>query len=185
MPDMKRVGVLLVALVMTGCSGGGSTIPDASTTASSATPSVSKSVSPSEDPLYLEAVAVYKKLLAEERKLMLAGGADALPESMRALLAEPARSDLKDSYSALKESGVRQAASPAPVVRLEPNPGVTRAGSVVSLTACEDASRVPMLLNGKEVAKGDVIERSVFFTRASDGALVVAALNTKVVKTCA
>ncbi len=177
MPDMKRVGVLLVALAMTGCSGGGSTPPEASTTASSAAPSLSKSVSPSEDPLYLEAVEVYKKLMAEERKLMLAGGADALPASMTGLLEEPALTDLTDTYRELKVDGVRIAPTPQAVMRLSPNPGVRRAESIISIRVCEDGRQVPLLHEGKEISKGALINREVFFDRTTDGSLRVQSLE--------
>jgi len=184
MPDMKRVGLLLVALVMTGCSGGGSTIPYASTTASSATPSLSKSVSPSEDPLYLEAVGVYKKLMAEERKLLLTGGSDILPASMSELLVEPAKTDLTDTYKGIKEDGVSMAADPVPAVKISPNPGANKGSSLVSLRVCEDARAVPLLSDGKVIANGALVLRTVYLDRVS-GSLKVSIVEAKAGSTCA
>ncbi|HIW28619.1 MAG TPA: hypothetical protein H9987_01230 [Candidatus Luteococcus avicola] len=183
MPDMKRVGVLLVALAMTGCSGGGSTPPEASTTASSATPSVSKSVSPSEDPLYLEAVAVYRSFWAAERAVLLAGGASELPKEMYNLVIDPARTLVAKSYADLAETGVREAAEPTSILRLAPNEGVSRDGSVASMKVCEDSRAVPMLYEGKELSKGDLVNRVVYFKRVGSR-LVISSIAGEVGERC-
>ncbi len=184
MPDMKRVGVLLVALAMTGCSGGGSTPPEASTTASSVTPSVSKSVSPSEDPLYLEAVEVYKKLLSEERKLMLAGGADELPDSMSELLVSPALQDLALTYKSLKSDGISMDPEPASTVTIEPSPGVKLGASVVSLASCEDGRKVKLRSTSGMTGRGTVISRKVYFERDASGSLRIANVIAEDIKSC-
>lgn len=196
MRSMKLRDVLVVGVaVLAGCSGGGTeappvestsgtvTTPAASASGTSASPSASQSVAPSQDPLYLEAVEVYKKLYAEERKLLLAGGAKTLPPSMEQLLVDPARKDLQESYAKLKADGVLLARTPEPILVTLPLPGVAKGGSKVAIRTCEDSRKVPVIHAGKKVAMGVLIQRKVYFSDQA-GHLWVSEIDATKVSQC-
>lgn len=196
MRSMKLRDVLVVGVaVLAGCSGGGSeappvestsgtvTTPAASASGTSASPSASQSVAPSQDPLYLEAVEVYKKVYGQEYRLLVAGGAADLPPALKKLLVDPALTELQETYADVHKDEVAFAPTPRPIHKILPYPGVSREGSVVALRTCEDSRAVKVLHRGKPIENGMLIERRVYFTREA-GSLRVKVIDAREVTKC-
>ncbi|HSN42828.1 MAG TPA: hypothetical protein VLR88_02085, partial [Propionibacteriaceae bacterium] len=169
---MKRIlAVGAICLALSACSGtpDAAVSPSVSVTAGTPTPSVSD---PAKDPLYLEAVEVYEKYLAESFKLERAGGAATLPAVFDDFLVGTYRDTIEELYQKTSEAEIWMAASPDPKVRFGSLPGVSRSGSDVALEVCVDATGVDILGPGNEVVhRGALIHRQLFFSRSKDGVL--------------
>ena len=177
---------IAVCLALSACTGTPGAEPSPSASATSAgTPTPSAS-DPAQDPLYLEAVEVYKAYLVEILKLERAGGAEELPESLTSLIADDRYSELlADLYRKLLENGTRMAPQPQPVSTVAPNPGVSLEGSDVSILSCVDARAVPQLdTSGKQVGNGSLVFRTLYFKRSTSGDLQVLGAVAEVVETC-
>lgn len=106
------------------------------------------------DELYAEAEAVYRRFFAEDVRILREGGL-AQPT---ATLVETATGDfLTDSmeyYQSLKKEDSRLVGGEIELVELSRVPGVAKAGSVVAMKACIDASTARIVINGHDSGPG-------------------------------
>lgn len=119
---------------------------------------------PSEDPLFTEAKAVHLKYLDQVLRLEKSGGAQTLPDEMRALVTGQYEKDVEEAYSGLAKLGTRaDEASRYRVVDVGQVP--TRDG-VVAIRACVDARAVILLdKSGKRAGHGTLRQDDLSFAR--------------------
>lgn len=180
---MRKI-VLLLALgcAMTACS------PDDPAPTVTPTPSASSTpaANPSTDPLYLEAVDVYKKFFAEVDKAEMSGFK---PASLSPAIDPYVTGDLlevvESSYQSDRAAGITPRGTGTVITRMAPNPGITRGASIVSLRVCSDGSAVEVIDNasGKSIGRGRKTYKEVFFKRI-DGKIKGFAQDSEVVSTC-
>ena len=176
---------IAVCLALSACTGTPGAEPSPSASATSAgTPTPSAS-DPAQDPLYLEAVEVYKAYLVEILKIERAGGVKELPPVFDKFLVGSYRDTIEALYIKALESNERMAASPDPILTVRPMEGVAVAGSEVAIEVCFDATAVDTLnMEGKALRKGSLIHRQIFFARQPDGLLKAIGGFGKEVETC-
>lgn len=162
--------VLLVALgcAVTACSPS----EPAPTAAPTPTLAGTPSVDPSTDPLYLEAVDVYKKFFAEVDKAEMSGFKPAsLSPAIDPYVTGTMKEVFEEAYKADRASGLylrgtEGKASP----QFAPNPGVSKGGSVISIRLCTDASGLEVVEKGtnKVVGHGTFTYDEVYFKREGE-----------------
>lgn len=200
-PTTALAGTLLaLALALAGCSGtdaGTTSSPGATTTAEpststeasapTATPSTSASVDPAQDPLYLEAVDVYKKYFAEMQKFEAAGyPTKTLPPVMDKYIAGSMKVAVQKSIDTAREQNLApEKGASSRLIAIAPNPGVQMAGSEVSIRVCTDARHANVVdsRTGKVLGKGFAAYKEVFFTHV-DGTLKGVVQTAKDIETC-
>ena len=180
-----------LSCVLTACSSDvppAGTSPSAATPSAIATPSVSAPVDPSADPLYLEAVDVYKKYFAEMQKFEAAGyPSKTLPASMTQFLTPAGVQDLSAAIAAtLDENEAPAKGHSTELTAIAPNPGVARGASITSLRSCVDGTKVPAIdiKTGERVGHGVLVYREVFFVRGDGHPLLIDYADAKVVTQC-
>ena len=180
-----------LSCVLTACSSDvppARTSPSAATPSAIATPSVSAPVDPSADPLYLEAVDVYKKYFAEMQKFEAAGyPSKTLPASMTQYLTDSAEKDVAAAVNAsIDKHHIPAKGTSTKLVSVSPNPGVAREGSLVSIRSCADGREVPAVdpTTGETVGYGLVVSRELFFDRSLPNKLRISYIDAKVVDSC-
>ncbi len=179
-----------LSCVLTACSSDvppARTSPSAATPSAIATPSVSAPVDPSADPLYLEAVDVYKKYFAEMQKFEAAGyPSKTLPTSMTQYMTAPAIADLQNAVQAsLASHAIPAKGSASQLTAIAPNPGVSMGKSVVSARFCVDGRSAKVIdsQTGETLRPGVLAEKEVFFEE-STGSLKISDVEAKVVDKC-
>ncbi|WP_420176629.1 hypothetical protein [Luteococcus sp. OSA5] len=168
----KLTSLLVLACLLAACSPDPDPGPPPATTpaatASSTTPSAAAS-NPSTDPMYLEAVEVYKAYFAEVDKAEMSGfEPESVADAIDPYLAEPLKGLVESAYQGDRELGFRpKAESGAKITSMAPNPGIAREGSITSLRVCVDASHVTMVdkASGQDVGTGRKTYNEVYFKR--------------------
>lgn len=191
----KAVSLLLLVPMLVGCSpekptGGASPTPSASSTtpaSSPQSPTAQVSADPSQDPLYLEAVTVYRAYFAELTKAEMSGFK---PKSLSPMIDPYVTGTMKDvvekGYQVDRSSGlIFQGAKPPRIERIAPNPGVSRGGSVTSLRACVNATHLTVIerSTGKTAGQGILSYKEIYFTKTPRG-LIAFAQDSKRVSAC-
>lgn len=160
--------VLLVALgcAVTACSPS----EPAPTAAPTPTLAGTPSVDPSTDPLYLEAVDVYKKFFAEVDKAEMSGFKPAsLSPAIDPYVTGTMKESVEEGYKADKATGLRfQQSSRSTTLKFAPNPGISNGGSTVSIRVCVDATRQQIIdpSTNDVVGTGSLTYSEVFFKRS-------------------
>lgn len=175
------VAVLAIGMALvTGCSGG-SEQPAATMTPSTmpSTPMVSSSPDPSLDPLYLEAVGVYKAYFKEMQKFEAAQyPSDTLPKEMDKYIAGSMKEAVQESIDeSRRASVVPRRGDSSKLVKVAPNPGASREGSLTSIRVCSDATggRVVDSRTGEDLGPGALAYKEIYFFR--DGSTLKAMLS--------
>ncbi|WP_094766024.1 hypothetical protein [Luteococcus japonicus] len=177
--------VLLVALgcAVTACSPSEPAPTGAPTPTLAGTPSVD----PSTDPLYLEAVDVYKKFQSELSRAELSGfEPKSLSPSIDAYATGTLKEAVEATYQADRQSGFILKGNPdASTLAFSPNPGASKAGSSIALRACVDASALQVVErnSGKISGKGTLTYKEIFF-KEFDGKLKAFAQESREVDKC-
>lgn len=185
----ESVAGLAVGLALvTGCSGG-SEQPAATMAPSTvpSTPAASSSPDPSRDPLYLEAVGVYKAYFKEMQKFEAAQyPSDTLPKEMDKYITGSLKAVVAKMVTVSRQEGlVPEGGSSAKLSALAPNPGVSRAGSLTSIRICVDSRHVKVVdpVTQERRGQGSLVYKEIFFTREG-GDLKAFASDAKQVETC-
>ncbi len=135
------------------------------------------------DKLYAEAEAVYRKFFAEDERIYRAGGVD---EPTPVLLETTTGRFLEDSmklYRALVDHEARLSQGAPRLVSFERLPGVSREGSVVSVSACVDARSVVVKGRDGYETHGSLYIERLYFT-AADHSLKVRSSQWKSLESC-
>ena len=136
------------------------------------------------DALYAEAEAVYRRFLAEDVRIMRAGG---VSEPTKVLLETTTGAFLDGSladYRQFVHDGTHAEGSEPRLVSLTRLPGVSLGGSEVAMRACQDGRSLRFLQDGLEVGRGQLVEGKVFFSRVR-GSLKIWSSDGGKVETCA
>lgn len=144
------------------------------------------SVDPSQDPLYLEAVEVYRAYHAEMAKLESAGFPEpTLPPIMDRYITGTMKDAVADAYRQSNEAGLKlKDGKPSVLSAVAPNPGVSRDGSVTSLRLCSDGSKSTILdANGAELGPGALVYKTIYFKKF-DGQLKAFLSEAEEVESC-
>lgn len=181
-------GVAVGLVLVTGCSGGPEQ-PAATVTPSTvpSTPMASSSPDPSQDPLYLEAVGVYTAYFKEMQKFEAAQyPSDTLPKEMDKYITGSLKAVVAKMVAVSRQEGlVPEEGSSAKLSALAPNPGVSRAGSLISIRICVDSRDVKVVdpVTQANRGQGALVYKEIFFTREDEN-LKAFTSNAKQVETC-
>lgn len=135
------------------------------------------------DKLYAEAEAVYRKFFAEDERIYRAGGVD---EPTPVLLETTTGKYLSDSmglYQGLLKHKARITSGAPHLVAITRLPGVSRDGSLVSISACVDARSVVVRGEDKYQTQGSIFLERAYFSR-SQGSLKIQSSQWKKLESC-
>ncbi|MEL4356694.1 MULTISPECIES: hypothetical protein [unclassified Luteococcus] len=186
---MKRTVSLLVLLpVMVACSPEKPTTdPSPSAPPVTSIAPTSTSVDPSQDPLYLEAVSVYKAYHAELARFEAASYADGkLPASIQQYITGSLLEAVQNSIAeSIRMDEAPKQGDSTRLTAIAPNIGTSRAGSLVSVRVCTDARQgtVVKRSTGESLGPGVLAYREVYFKRFG-GKLKGFVGEAKVVQSC-
>ena len=135
------------------------------------------------DKLYAEAEAVYRKFLAEDARILRAGGvARATP-----ILLETASGEFLDNvmknYKTLVERSVVAKGDGPRLVHFERAPGRSKTGSEVSVNVCVDGSSLEFSEAGRSLGRGEKASDDTYFAHI-DGVLKIIGADGSQVKSC-
>ncbi|GAA1393596.1 hypothetical protein [Luteococcus peritonei] len=180
----KLIAPLLAATLLVACSPADqpASSPTPTPPAPSATPS-----DPAQDPLYLEAVEVYKAYFAQMQKMESANFPQAqMPAEWDQWLAGTMRETVselvKESYRLRGESDVRGATT---LTYVKPDPDASVAGSITAIRVCADSRQIELLdkRDGRVIGHGPLVYKEIFFKRF-DGKLKGFVQTVKDVEQC-
>lgn len=163
-------GVAVGLVLVTGCSGGPEQ-PAATVTPSTvpSTPMASSSPDPSQDPLYLEAVGVYTAYFKEMQKFEAAQyPSDTLPKEMDKYITGSHKNAVQQGVAKSRLEGmVPGKGQSSTLLKVAPNLGVSRYGSVASIRICVDSRGVDVVdPNTQEFrGRGVLAYKEIFFHR--------------------
>lgn len=135
------------------------------------------------DKLYTQAEAVYRKYLAEDARILRAGGISTPSPALLATTGEEFLADAMDNYKAVADRKVTAAGPQPSLVYFRRAPGRSKTGSIVSATVCVDGSSLEFFRSSKSLGKGRVIKDETYFAEI-DGALKVIGADGSRVKSC-
>lgn len=135
------------------------------------------------DRLYAEAEAVYRVFFSEDVRIARLGGVPTRTDVIDKTTMGDFRSDSMDLYRDMHAKGRRSVDGEIVLVRLDRSPGLSQAGSVVSLQACTDASTTRTEEKRKVIGKGAIVEDQLFFA-FEDGVLKITATVAMQVESC-
>lgn len=135
------------------------------------------------DALYAEAEAVYRKFLAEDTRIMRAGGVTEPTEVLLETTSGEFLEDVMGLYRDLAADGVRAKGGDPELRSFVRAPGRSKTGSEVSVTTCVDSSELEFFTNGKSEGAGLIALDENYFGRVA-GALKLIGADGKLVKKC-
>lgn len=134
--------------------------------------------------LYAEAEAVYRKFLAEDIRIMRAGG---VMEPTPVLLETTTGAFLEDvmsDYRQAKKMGTRVAEGDRKLEWIRRLAGVSKGGSIVAISACVDSTSSRFFVGDRYVGRG-LLNRDDLYLARSDGLLRIIGADGEEVETCA
>ena len=135
------------------------------------------------DALYAEAEVVYRKFLAEDTRIMRAGGIDEPTDVILETTSGAFLEDVMSLYRSLSENK-SVAEGSDPVLRsFQRAPGRTKTGSVASVTTCVDSTGLQFLRDGEAVGPGLIALDENYFGLV-DGQIKLIGADGKLVNEC-
>lgn len=134
--------------------------------------------------LYAEAEAVYRKFLAEDIRIMRAGG---VMEPTPVLLETTTGAFLEDvmsEYRLAKKMGTRVAEGDRKLEWIRRLAGVSKGGSIVAIAACVDSTSSRFFVGDRYVGRG-LLNRDDLYLARSEGLLRIIGADGEEVETCA
>jgi len=134
--------------------------------------------------LYAEAEAVYRKFLAEDIRIMRAGG---VMEPTPVLLETTTGAFLEDvmsDYRLAKKMGTRVAEGDRKLEWIRRLAGVSKGGSIVAIAACVDSTSSRFFVGDRYVGRG-LLNRDDLYLARSEGLLRIIGADGEEVETCA
>lgn len=135
------------------------------------------------DELYTEAEAVYRKYLAEDTRIMKAGG---ITEPSAVLLETTSGEfldDVMENYRAVAERGISARGGTPQLVLFRREPGRSKTGSVASATTCVDGRALEYFEGGESLGRGKIALDENYFGRV-DGQLRLIGADGEQVTSC-
>jgi len=135
------------------------------------------------DALYAEAEAVYRKFLAEDTRIMRAGGVaeptDVILETTSGAFLE----DVMSQYREFEQEGLKAEGSGPDLISVKRAAGNSKAGSLAAMVTCVDGSSFEFIRDGKSVSRGTAVQNENYFSRV-DGVLKVIGADGRQVEAC-
>lgn len=117
------------------------------------------------DALYAEAEAVYRRFLAEDVRIMRAGGVSEPSDEIRATTAREFLSDVTAFYRGLRNDNARFRGGDFRLVELSRKAGISKGASLVTLESCVDARTAEIVKGGRSLRRGGVARDTFYFGR--------------------
>ena len=130
--------------------------------------------------LYAEAEAVYRKFLAEDIRIMRAGGVDAPTSVLLETTSGAFLDDVMSEYTDMRSIGLHAEGSDPVLVALVRQPGLSKGGSTVVLASCIDSTATAFVSRGKVQKHGPVARDTVYFAPAESSLRIIGADGGKV-----
>lgn len=130
------------------------------------------------DKLYAEAKAVYRKFFAEDVRILRVGGVSAPTSVLTETTTDAFLTDTMEYYRSLKDEKSKLVGGDVLLTALIRQPGIAKAGSVVALKACIDASSAQIVVDGKKLGRGRLGSEVLYFARV-DGVLRIQGADGK------
>ena len=137
------------------------------------------------DKLYAEAEAVYRKFLAEDIRIMRAGGVSSPTPMLLETTFGAFLQDAMAEYSDMRDLGLRAEGQDPVLVNMARQPGLSKGGSVAVLDSCIDSTATAFVGNGKTQKHGPIARDVVYFGTANGSNLKIIGADGKEVSTCA
>jgi hypothetical protein len=135
------------------------------------------------DKLYAEAEAVYRRYLAEDARILRAGGvARATPVLLETTSGEFLTNVLKN-YKALADQSVVARGNDPKLVYFKRAPGRSKTGSEVSANICVDGSSLEFSEARRSLGRGKAARDDTYFAHV-DGVLKIIGADGSQVKSC-
>lgn len=136
------------------------------------------------DKLYAEAEAVYKKFLAEDIRIMRAGGVSNPTTILLETTSGAFLEDVMAEYLDMRDLGLRAEGSDPVVVALVRQPGLSKGGSAVVLASCIDSTATAFVSQGKVQKHGPLARDTVYFAVVDGAQLKIIGADGGKVSTC-
>ncbi|SES05681.1 hypothetical protein SAMN05443377_1485 [Propionibacterium cyclohexanicum] len=170
-----------------GCGSSPPGAPPAAVSSGSATPSadVVVSASMSQAELDAEAERVYRAFFAEEQKVLLAGGAEELPESVKPYITGDFEKMIEAGFQEVHRNRWKlQPDRSAEIVALKPDHSLLSVEVLAALVTCSDSRSSGFLTSEGELLPGGIDYASLYFSRNTDGQLKVFNSKSEEVTAC-
>lgn len=115
--------------------------------------------------LYDEATKNYHRYVAENGKLLRAGGAEKASANLLAVAGGPFLDATVTNLRQLRELGVKAGPGDFKVTRVDRSPGAPTRGYEVALATCVDGRGVALLQGDAVLKQGSLVAQTVFFKR--------------------
>ena len=135
------------------------------------------------DALYAEAEAVYRRFLAEDVRIMRAGGVSEPSREIQATAGQEFLSDVSAFYRGLRDDDARFRGGDFVLVELKRKPGLGKGGSLVAMESCVDARTTELVKGGRPVRHGGVA-RDIFYFGRDAGRLKIIGADGREVASC-
>lgn len=132
------------------------------------------------DKLYAEAEAVYRKFLAEDIRIMRAGGVLEPTPALLETASGAFLADVMEEYVEMHKLGLRAEGQDPVLVQLVRQPGRSKGGSVAVLTSCIDSTETAFVRSGKVQKHGPIARDTVYFGPAGAAMRIIGADGGKV-----
>lgn len=136
------------------------------------------------DALYAEAELVYRKFLAEDVRIMRAGG---VTEPTPVLLETTTGAFLEDAladYRQLAADGTKAYGAQPKIMYVKRAPGRSKSGSLISVDVCVDGTGLEFLQGEKRIGDGQAARDATYFARFEDSLKIIGA-DGEQVESCA
>lgn len=135
------------------------------------------------DKLYTQAEAVYRRFFAEDVRILRAGGITAPTQTLLETTTGAFLTDSMNLYRSFIDEERKTVGGDVRLATLRRLPGLSKAGSVVALRACTDASTTTTYIQGEAAGPGGMGEDTLYFGRV-DGVLKIQGADGGAVKSC-
>jgi len=135
------------------------------------------------DALYAEAEAVYRKFLAEDTRIMRAGGVTEPTEVLLETTSGEFLEDVMGIYRTARAKGLSARGSDPALVTFRRQPDRKKGESLVAATTCVDNGHLEYFENGKSLGRGTPTLDENYFSRV-DGGLKLIGADGKQVESC-
>lgn len=135
------------------------------------------------DKLYAEAEAVYRKFLAEDVRIMRAGGVGWPSRVILETTTGDFLAEVDAFYRDLREGNVRFEGGDFALVSLKRMPGLIKGESRVAMQSCVDA-RTTRLMKGDQLLRSGSVAKDTFYFGTVEGALRIIGADGREVNSC-
>jgi len=130
--------------------------------------------------LYAEAEAVYRKFLAEDARILRAGGVSEPTPVLIETTSGDYLANVLANYRTIQQRGVTAKGPDPGLVFFRRAPGRSKTGSDVSATTCVDGTSLMFSREGKTLGPGKVARDDTYFARVGGAMKIIGADGSQV-----